>query len=284
MSAIFLPVIAALLQASSFTLDKAVLNLKRVNWRRYLTVSFPLMGVLMAAAFFIRRPPVTLSLLTPTLLALLAGLILEIVITNILFYRALQHDNLTELRLWGLALKIPMILGIAYLFTDERNWATILLALVASVAVVWSHLDHARLRIHRHTAPYILWSLITYPLAIAGAKIALRSLDPIALETFRFIPVALIMFLLFHNSMKRPIGSVSWTFLLATNVLTTASGILLLYGYHSLGVIYTGLLFTLEPMLVYVFALVILGERFERKKFIGFVVVLLSIGAAQLLR
>jgi drug/metabolite transporter (DMT)-like permease len=277
------PLIAAFLQATSFTLDKEVLNLKRVNYRRYLVVSFPLIAFFSVVLWLGVRSPLPFSSMSVGIWLLLAFMVADIVVTNILFYRALQSDYLHELELWQLSFRIPAILVTALLFADERNGLIIVLALVSAVAVIWSHLNHTKLTIRRRTAPYILWGLVMAPVAAAVIKLLLRELHPVSLELLRMVPVAVVFWLMFRSAMK-PIGTRSWLLLLLTNALTFTAGVLLLFGYQSLGIIATGLLFSVAPLLVYFFSLVFLGEPFVKKKFAAFVVVLVSITVAQVAR
>jgi drug/metabolite transporter (DMT)-like permease len=275
-----LPLIAAVLQATSFTLDKAVLNLKRVDYRRYVLVSFPLIALFSIILWLVVQPPLDWASLEWTTWGLLAIMVADIVLANFLFYRALQSDWLNELELWMLTFRIPAILVVAFFFTDERDPLIIILSLISAFVVVWSHRDHTRLRIRRRTAPYVIWGLIMTPIAAVVIKKLLTTMDPVSLELARMVPVAVIFWLLYHTAMK-PIGSRSWAMLVATNVFTFTAGVLLLFGYQSFGIIYTGLIFAISPLLVYAFSLIFLGEPFDRRKFIAFLVVLACILVAQ---
>jgi drug/metabolite transporter (DMT)-like permease len=282
MNALF-PIVAALLWAGSFALDKEILNMKRVNWRRYLLASFILLFVVHAAWFALIRPPWHWALLTGTFFLLLLVNTVRHVGANILYYRALQHDDLNELNLWSMFHSIPTIIVTGILFADERNWIVVIPALVASIAVVWSHTNHHKLVIRRRTAPYIIWSFISAPMGAIIAKILLREWHPVSLGLALHVALAVVFVALYHRSWK-PVGTSSSLMLLLTNIMVGSASVLVMFGYQRLGVVYTVLLFSLHPILVNVFSSVFLGERITRKRSIGFAVVLASIVVAQLLK
>lgn len=283
MSPFTLLITAAILQAGSFALDKAILNLRKVDYRRYTLLSFPLIAILTGIGWCIIRPGTPLAALTTGIMPwILLGTALAQIISNILFYRALQNDTLNEIQLWSMFQRVPIIIVAGFLFADERNWFVLTLAIIAALAVVWSHTNHHRLVIRKRTAPYILWILLWAPIGAALSKIILRSLDPVTMELARSIPIALVFLLLYHSA-ARPIGARSWIYLLVTNLLTTTAWLLYYYGYQQLGIVRTILVFSIQPLLVYLGSLVLFRERFIVKRFIGFVVVLGSIIAAHLL-
>jgi EamA domain-containing membrane protein RarD len=67
-----------------------------------------------------------------------------------------------------------------------------------------------------------------------------------------------------------------------TNILTSLAWILFFYSVQTSGVIYTVLIFLLQPLLVYLAAVLLLKERPTLKKTIAFAVVLAAIAVADL--
>ena len=55
--AFLFPILAAVAQASSVTLDKVILGMRRVDFRDYTGVSFPLLFLITLVAYLIIRPP-----------------------------------------------------------------------------------------------------------------------------------------------------------------------------------------------------------------------------------
>src|SRR3989338_3891203 len=218
----FLPLLAAVLQASSVTLDKAILRMRRVDFREYTGVSFALLFLLTPAAFLIVRPPFPLTLLGGSMGFLILASSGMTVVTNIAYYRALDHDRLQEMETLGLLAAIPTIVGSGILFSDERNPAVLVPALIAAIAVIWSYWERHHFAIARRTLPFLLWALAAGPAQAAVLKILLASWNPISLELVRSAITAAVFGMLFRQSM-RPVSLHAFRFLLATNVLSAVA-------------------------------------------------------------
>jgi drug/metabolite transporter (DMT)-like permease len=280
---VLFPIIAAVLQASSFTLDKVVLSAKRVTFRTYTGVSFPLIFLITLGIFFIFKPPLSFDLLAGNLWWLLGLSIIFSIITNLIFYRALDNDRLGEIQTIDLLGDLPVIIFAALIFTDERNVAVIFPALLAFSAIIWSHWEHNHFKIAKRTLPFLIWVLAIAPFGAAISKTLLAAWNPISLELVRSGAVALILGSLFWRQIKS-VSSRAFLLLLITNLFTSIAWILFYFGYQRLGVVHTTLLFFLQPMLVYLSSLVFLREPFHRKKFIAFLIVLAAIVTVQIIK
>lgn len=279
---IFLPLAAALLQASSLLLDKTILSIRRMNFGLYTGAGFPLYFLMVGLFFLVIRPPLdiiyfsgNLGLLLILSIALAAG-------TNFVFYRALESDHLGELESLGLLQSIPTILFSSFIFPDERHYALIIPALIASSAVVWAHWKKHHFAMARATIPFLVWILVAAPVGAATMKTLLATWNPISLEFFRSGALALIFAYLFFRK-PRLIPSRVIPPLLLTNFLSASAWILFYISYQRLGIVHTLLLFSLQPLLVYFGSLFFLKEALEWKKTVAFVIVIAAIGAAQAL-
>ncbi len=276
------PIIAAILQASSFTLDKVILSIKRVNFKTYTGVSFPLIFLITLIIFLIFRPPLSFNLLAGNLWWLLLISIGISIITNLIFYRALDDDHLGEIQTIDLLHYIPIIIFSSLIFSDERNFAVIIPAFIASAAVIWSHWDRNHFKIAKHTLPFLIWSLSAASIGALISKVLLTSWNPISLELVRSGTMALIFGLLFSKYANK-ISLKTFLLLLFTSIMTSIAWILFYFSYQHSGIIYTILIFSIQPLLVYIASVLILKEPLQRKKVIAFIIVLLSIGVAQII-
>ncbi|HTP56989.1 MAG TPA: hypothetical protein VMJ72_01780, partial [Candidatus Paceibacterota bacterium] len=252
------PLIASLLQAMSYTFDKAALNVRRIDWKTYTSVSFPLLMLFDALFLFIVHPAIDWGMLGGLAGIFVAVTIITGFITNTLYYRALDEDNLHELQTWGVFIAIPTLIVTSILFADERNLVVLIPALIATAAVTWSHLGRGnRLAIQPKTAAFIGWMLIATPATVGMSKVILQSWNPILLELVRDSSLALIFWVAVSKGISH-VNRKAWSYLLATNMFSSAAWILYYYGYQQLGVVHTMLLFSLTPVLTYLFALVFL--------------------------
>jgi transporter family protein len=278
------PLFAAILQATSFTFDKAALRVKRIDWQTYTSISFPLLMLFDALFLLIVRPAIAWNTLGGMAGVFVAVTIIAGFITNTLYYRALDDENLHELQTWSVFLGIPTIIVTGILFTDERNLVVLIPALIAIAVVTWSHLqENHGLAIRPKTMAFIGWMFVAAPALASMNKVILGTWNPILLELVRDSSLAFIFWLFVFKGIKHVNGK-AWAFLVATNICSSAAWILYYYGFQKLGVVETMLVFSLQPVLTYGFSLVFLREKLRSRQLIAFVVVLGCIAAAQLLR
>jgi drug/metabolite transporter (DMT)-like permease len=275
------PFLAAVLQAGSFALDKVVLSVRRVSFKTYTGVSFPLIFFITLVIFLIFQPPLSFSLFSGKFFWLILLSIAFSIIINLIFYRALDADRLSEMQTIDLLKNIPIIIFAGFIFTDERNFIVILLALVSSVAIIWSHWQKDHFQIAKYTAPFLFCVIALSPLRAVISKELLTIWNPISLELVRSGAIALILGPLFFRYYQK-ISIKAFSLLIVTNILTSIAWILYYFSYQISGIIYTVLLFSLQPLLVYFASVFFLKESFHRKKFIAFIIILVSIIIAQI--
>ena len=279
---ILFPVLAAILQASSLLVDKTILTIRRMSFKAYIGTSFPLIFLITLALFLAARPPLAWENFYGNFGVLLLVAIGLTVGGNLMFYRALKTDRLGEIETLSLLAAIPTILVSGIIFTDERKFTILIPALIASCAVVWAHWERHHFKIAHGTLFYLLWALIAGPVAAAVLKVILTVWNPISFELIRSGVVALIFgYLYFERPRFVPPRAIP--FLILTNLFTVFAGIFLLFSYQRSGIIYTVLLFSLQPLLVYFGSVVFLKEPIHWKKMVAFFIVLIAIGVAQIM-
>lgn len=275
------PFLGAVLQAGSFTLDKVVLSVRRVTFKTYTGFSFPLIFLITLIIFLIFQPPLSLVLFSGKFLWLiLLSIVLSIAI-NLIFYRALDADRLSELQTIDLLKNIPIIILASFIFAGERNFIIILSAFVVSAAIIWSHWQKGHFQIAKYTSPFLFCAIILSPLRAVISKELLTVWNPISLELVRSGAIALILGPLFFRFYQK-IPRKAFLLLIATNILTSVGWILYYFSYQISGIVYTVLLFSLQPLLVYFASVFFLKEPWQRKKIIAFFIILISIIVAQI--
>ncbi len=278
-----IPLLASILQSTSSTLDKVILSIKGISFKTYTQVSFPLLFLIDLVLFFIVRPPFSLQLFMGGIGLAVLGSVTISIITNLMYYRALKYDHLSELQVISLVNTVPLILITSILFKDERNLLVIACALIASAVMIWAHWEKGHFKMRKHTWPFALWILIAMPASAALSKMLVHAMHPIILEMVRDAIIALILIPLFRGASNHIPKRGLWL-LLATNILSACAWVLFYLSYQRVGIIYTLLIFSIEPMLVYFASVVILREPFHKKKFAAFVAILIAIGLAQVLK
>lgn len=275
------PVLAAVLQAGSFTLDKVVLSLRRIDYKTYIGISFPLYFAITLIIFLIFQPSLSLSLFTGKFFWLILLSIFLTIAANVIHYRALDADKLSEIQTIDLLHTIPLIILASIIFTDERNVVAIISALTASLAIIWSHWEHHHFRIAKYTLPFLLSALTIGPFRSIIFKELLTIWNPISLELVLSGATALAIAPFFFRRAQN-ISLKASLLLVAINALSAIAWILYYFSYQRSGIIYTVLIFSLQPILVYFASLFFLKESFQKKKFIAFLIILAAILVAQI--
>jgi len=126
------PLGAAVLQAASSTLDKVTLSIKKVTYKSYNGISFPLIFLFTLILFLIVKPNLSINQFTPFLIILILVSTIFSIITNLLYYRALKSDLLSEMQTFSLLSHIPLIILTALVFSEERNPIIIILAIISA--------------------------------------------------------------------------------------------------------------------------------------------------------
>ena len=280
---ILTPIASAILQASSVTLDKIILNIKKVTYKTYTGISFPLILLINLIIFLIFRPEISSPMFSILLIFLIILSSASAIIGNLFFYKALKSDCLNEMEAVVLFTNIPLILFTALFFSSERNYLIIVLALIASLAIIWSHWKNHHLKFAKPVLPYLIFALIISPFRGIISKVLLQTWSPISLQLATSILPALFFFIFFFKSVKRTPNKKAFFLLLATNILTSIAWILYFFSYQRIGVIQTVLIFSLQPLLVYFSSILIIKEKFHWKKFLAFMIILGCIAISQIL-
>jgi len=278
-----IPVLSAIAQASSIVLDKTIISIKKVTYKTYTGISFPLILLINFIFFLIFSPTISISIFSAKFFLLITIASIISIIGNILFYKALKKDLLNEMETLSLLGTIPLILLSAIIFPSERASITIIiLALVSSIAIIWSHWKGRHFQIAKTTLVFLLFTILISPLRGIVSKILLVNLDSISFNLFTTILPALFFSFYFIKSEKN-ITKKAFFLLLATNILTTTAWILYFLSYKEFGIIYTVLIFSLQPLLVYFTSIFVLKEKLHWKKFTAFIIILICIILAQII-
>ncbi|MDD4353245.1 MAG: EamA family transporter, partial [Candidatus Nanoarchaeia archaeon] len=271
----------SILQSASFCLDKVILSVKKATHKQYLVVSFPLITLFTFIMFLIFNPPFNLELLYGKYLLLIILSISITIASNLIFYNALKKDFLGEIQIIELLKNFPLIIFAALIFPDERNYVNIILSLLAAGAVAWSHYEKKSFKITQATVILLLWNLIASPFRGIISKSLLEVWNPISLQLIIDGAISIVLLLLFYKKIKK-LPKKAMPYLIITNILTSIAWVLYYYSYQASGIIYTVLIFSLQPILVYVASLIFFKEKFNYKKFTAFVIILISIIITQL--
>lgn len=256
--------------------------MKSVTFKTYNGIGLPLSFLILLVIFLILRPPLLPSILTRDIAWLIAISIIIAIVNNILFYRALDDDRLSEIQTIELLQNLPIIFLSSAVFIDERKPFVIIPALASSLILIWSYLENNRFTMAKSTVPYFVWSLTGIPAGALIAKTLLAVWNPISFELARWSVTAVVLMLLFYKEALK-VSRGAFYYLVLTNILSTIAWVLFYFSYQRSGIVYTTLIFLVQPILVYLASFLILKEKLHWKKGIAIFAVAASIIIAQIL-
>jgi drug/metabolite transporter (DMT)-like permease len=129
---------------------------------------------------------------------------------------------------------------------------------------------------------YFIWIICIAPFGGIVSKTILKTLNPISFQLITNSIIALIFIILFFKSIKR-VPKKAYFPLILTNILTTIAWILYFFSYKESGIVYTVLIFSIQPLLVYFTSIILLKEKANAKKIIAFIIILIAIALAQII-
>lgn len=277
---LLLPIFSAVFYAGSQILDKLAMFRRKVRPASYIAVNFYIGFGLAIALLLFWRMPFSYELFRDNLWLLFLISVFASIAVNLTFFRSLASDDLGEIKTLDLLRVLPVIFVSSAIFEDERNVVMILLAFIASLAIVWSHWEAKHFKITGPALSFLLVGFVTAPISAVAAKELLRVWNPILLSLANISAAAIFLTPIFlRKAPKMSAGNFSIAGLSA--ILGLAGGVFLFFSYKYFGIIYTVLLMSLEPLLTYFSALLFLKEKINRKKLTAFFIVLIAIILAQ---
>lgn len=277
-----IPVLSSFLTASSRTFDKAVLNFRGISSKIYNAISFPfyaLFSFILMILFSMKFNPLIVN---EEYFFFFAISIFFLAFTNLVFYRALKKNKLTEIEMISLMGYLPLIILSGIIFTDERNYKIILFSLIAVIVLIWGHWEKHHIKLAKNTEYFLYWMILIIPINGILSKKLLEVWDPLQLLFARDLIISLIFIPLFLRHF-RGMEKKAWIYTALGAFIGTFGAFLYYYSYQISGIVLTVLVFSLAPLFVYLMSYVFLKEKFDLKKFIAFIMILVCIVLSRVL-
>lgn len=277
---LIIPIIAAVSGSLEMFLNKFILSKEKVGYKLFTSASFVLISVLM----FIVSPflfEYNKDFFLPVNLLFFWMIVGIGVVANIMLFHGMKSEKLTESDSMLVFGSMFTILLSAIIYSDERNLSVLIPALVASFALIWSHIKKHHLVFHK-AALLVLGATFLFGVENVIVKYLLYTYNAFTLYFVRCIFVAVILVICFRPNLLS-LGEKKLFHLTITQVLIIIQVVLSFYSFGRYGVVYTSLILTLLPVLLYVYALVWLKEKLEIKKAIAGVVILMCVVVAQII-
>ncbi len=275
-----IPTIAAVSGSLEMFLNKFILSKDKVNYKLFTAMSFILLSFIMLiiSPFLFEY---SAGFLLPMNIILLLIIVIIGTIANVWLFHGMKSEQLTETDALLVFGNMFTILFSAIIYIDERNPYILIPAFIASLALIWSHVKRHHLKFHK-SALMILGAMALFAVENVIVKYLLYTYNAFTLYFIRCFFIMIILVIYFRPNLKK-LDRKKYFHLTITQILIITQLVLTYYSFQKFGVVYTMLIMTLMPILLYIYALVWLKEKLEMKKLIAGIVILLCVVVAQIL-
>lgn len=265
------PFIAAVAQAGGIIVDKVILTRRRIDLKIFIPVLF-LFLFLTTALLFPSFGQINLDIFKPYYLIIFIAMLAAAVGWNFLYYRGVQAEKVQDFELIMMTQPVLTILLASVFLKGERNIHLIIVALIASIALVISHVRREKLEISRASWGLIL-TVVLMSIELILIDILLQVFSPVALYFVR-TGILFVFFIFYYRPHLRLVADHNLLWILLTASLGTIQMISKFYGFQNFGVIYTSLILILAPILVYIISTFLLHERLRTRTIVSVLVIL----------
>jgi len=273
---IYIPIIGALALASGTILEKIVLRKRKVSIKLYQTAGFLaiVLAMLPFIYFFWKMTPQAFELRNIFIFSLV---ILFSIMANLFAFYSLKWEKVTNIepaRILEPLFIILLAILFSFFFTTlyTRNYNVIIPALIAGLALIFSHIKKNHLKFNKYFIAAIIGSFF-FALELVITRLILDYYSPISFYFLRCSAVFLISLILFRPKFSNLNKKVRFE-ILAIGVVWFIYRIIVYYGYLNYGVIFTTLIIMLGPIFIYIFAYKFLKEKINWKNIVAALVII----------
>ena len=275
---IHIPILGGLALAAGTILEKIVLIRRKVNIKLYQTAGFLAIVLVMLPFiyFFWKIDAQALELRNIFIFSLV---ILFSIIANLFAFYSLKWEKVTNIEPARILEPLFIIL-LAILFSFffatlyERNYNIIIPALIAGVALIFSHIKKHHLKFNKYFIAAMLGSFF-FALELVISRLILNFYSPTTFYFLRCSSILLISFVLFRPKFSNLNTKVKFE-ILAIGFIWFIYRIIIYYGYKdpNLGVILTTLMIMIGPIFIYIFAWKFLKEKLNWRNIVAALVII----------
>lgn len=270
----FIALTGAILSAITLVIQKFILSTQKVNYKTFNAVVFSFLFIFSLLAFpkFGWIKPEAFS----AYYLILVGLMIAVAAAwNILLTISLQKEQMVEFELIAMAQPLVTIVFGSLIFASERNWQILLLAIIASLALIISHLRKDHIYFDKY-ARYLLLAILLMSVEFLLIKILLAVYSPVALYMIRTFLIA-IVFWIFVTPPLETVKLKNLASMGGVAALAVIQMVLIYTAIETKGLVYTTLFLILSPVLVYAFSILLFKERMKLRTAVCIIVILFCI-------
>jgi len=273
----YIPFLGALALGAGTILEKIVLRKRKVNIKLYQTAGF--LGIVLVMLpfiyFFWKLTPEALEMKNIFIFSLV---ILFSLVANMFTFYSMKWEKISNIepaKMLEPLFVILLVIFFSFLVGEtifERNTKIIIPAVIAGVALIFSHIKKHHLKFNKYFIAAIIGSFF-FALELVISRLILNFYSPITFYFLRCSLIFLISIIIFRPKFEKLNSKVKWE-ILATGIIWFIYRIIIYYGYLNIGVIFTTLMLMLGPLFIYLFAWKFLKEKVSWRNIVAaFVIV-----------
>ncbi len=275
----YIPILGAVLEASGMILEKKLIKKKSMNYKNYTVFGF--LGIILVMLpfifFFWKIEPEAYYLKN---LMIFLFIVLTAILANLLTFFSLKRKNLTTLEPIRLMQPLFTILLAVLIYSSERKWSIVVLALIASIALIAAHIKKHHLVYDKYIIAMLLGSFF-FSVELVASKYILEYYSSFTFYFLRCLLIFLVALAIFQpkDTMK---AKTKW-YILLTSVIWVVYRIILYQGYGVYGIVFTTIMFILTPVFIFAFARIFLKEKITIRHIISAVIIVACVVLAIML-
>ncbi len=255
------PFLAVLAYSGQTIIDKIALSKRKVPLNYFVPFLFLYLFFFSALASPFLGTVNWSLLLSPQFLFLFLVLIILAITWNIFYYQSLQKEQLYEFE--TIIMFVPLVtVVLSWIFFPE-TWDIRIgaAALVAALALVWSHWEKHHFKISHYSLNLLVAVVLMATEEIVAAELLRDGVfSPVALYTLRTLILFGFFFAYYRPNMSKANRS-SLNLISLSGLLGAIFMVLKYYGYQKLGIPFTALVTVAAPMATFMGSAWIIHER-----------------------
>lgn len=277
---VYLPFLGAFLEGVGVTLQKKVLRKHKINTRNYIVYGF-LAVVLVMLPFMYFYWEVKPEALDPFNVGIMGVIVVVSIIANLLCIYSLKREDVSEIepiRLMQPLFTILLAFILSFFFavySNERNVSILILSIIASIALLFAHVEKHHLKFNKHALAAMLGSFL-FAFELVISKLILTHYNTLTFYFIRSLLIFLIVWFMFHPKLNSIKNGTKWM-IFAGGIIWVIYRLIIYYGYQTLGIVFTTMMFILAPIFIYLFAWMYLKEKITWKQISSSIIIVVCI-------
>ena len=273
----YIPVLGALALATGTIMQKLILKKRKVGIKTYISAEFLaiVISILPFIYFFWKLDSAAFEISSIAIFFLVVFFSIIANLFNVYSMKWEKINNLEPAKMMEPLFVVLLAIVFSYVFGEvlfERNLGVIVPALIAGLALIFSHIKKHHIDFNKYFISQILASFF-FAFELVISRLILDYYSPISFYFLRGVAIFLISFVIFKPKFNNLTKKIKLRILLL-GFIWASYRIIIYYGYLNIGIIFTTLIIMLGPIFIYLFAWKFLKEKISMRNILASIVIL----------